>query len=129
MTTDDLVKKWGASMGNGFTDKELRTDLISWLEGLMLSDEEILEMVTGNIPWAIKPQRKAKTQLINPFTSGYAFAEVIRILSENLSKELRSRILETVKDEFTLTKDVKCGKCNMLGDAAPCDECYRKGKQ
>lgn len=24
-------------------------------------------------------------------------------------------------------KKTKCGKCEMLGDAAPCDECYRNG--
>ena len=67
------------------------------IEALMPSEEEILVIVAGNIPWAIKPQRKAKTQFINPFTSGHAFSEVIRILSENLSKELRTRILDAIK--------------------------------
>jgi len=26
-------------------------------------------------------------------------------------------------------KVCKCGKCEMLGDAAPCDECYRNGNE
>ena len=24
--------------------------------------------------------------------------------------------------------DIKCGKCEMLGDIAPCDECYYKAR-
>lgn len=58
----------------------------------MPSEEEFTLMVTGHIPWAIKPTRKSKTQFVNPFSSGNAFVQVISILSENMYKELRSRL-------------------------------------
>jgi len=39
-----------------------------------------------------------RKKYVNPFTSGHAFSEVIRILSENLSRELRSRMSEPNKE-------------------------------
>lgn len=32
-----------------------------------------------------------------------------------------------VSGELPLSDVTKCGKCEILGDAAPCDECYRNG--
>jgi hypothetical protein len=63
----------------------------------MPSEEEMLQMVAGHIPWLIASARNSK-KYVNPFTSGHAFSEVIRILSENLSRELRSRMSEPNKE-------------------------------
>ena len=57
----------------------------------MPSEEEMLQMVAGHIPWLIASARNSK-KYVNPFTSGHAFSEVIRILSENLSREFRNRM-------------------------------------
>lgn len=67
----------------------------------MPSEMEFTQMVAGHIPWAIKPMRRSKTQFVNPFTSGNAFEQVISILSENLYKELCSRLTPQVTPQDT----------------------------
>ena len=67
----------------------LATDKI--ITEAMTTEEEVLQMVAGNIPWVIASARNNK-KYVNPFTSGHAFSEVIRILSKNLSRELRNRL-------------------------------------
>ena len=44
--------------------------------------------------------------------------------AHNLFKKLR---IARVSGELLLTEVSKCGKCEMLGDAALCDECCRNG--
>ena len=44
--------------------------------------------------------------------------------AHDLFKKLR---IAHVSGELPLMEVAKCGKCEMLGDAAPCDECYRNG--
>lgn len=102
---DEFIEKWACT--ESFTHANailhernlLRSDLYALIEGLMPTDEEMLQMVAGHIPWLIVSARRGKKKYVNPFTSGHAFSEVIRILSENLSRELRTRILESLKTE------------------------------
>ncbi len=85
---DSLMIDWGESLINELVNQEVEKRIAE----RMPSEEEFTLMVTGHIPWAIKPTRKSKTQFVNPFSSGNAFVQVISILSENMYKELRSRL-------------------------------------
>ena len=51
--------------------------------------EDCVKWVRGNTPFAIKPVRKAKRSLVNPFTSANAFDVVTRRIAEELYKELQ----------------------------------------
>lgn len=84
---DNLMIDWGESLVNDFCNQEVERRIAE----RMPSEEEMLQMVAGHIPWLIASARNSK-KYVNPFTSGHAFSEVIRILSENLSRELRSRL-------------------------------------
>ena len=86
-----LDKIWDA------VDKLFNQEVEKRIKERMPSEEEMLQMVAGHIPWLIASARNSK-KYVNPFTSGHAFSEVIRILSENLSRELRSRMSEPNKE-------------------------------
>ena len=51
--------------------------------------EDCIKWVRGNTPFAIKPVRKAKRSLVNPFTSANAFDVVTKRIAEELYKELQ----------------------------------------
>ena len=51
--------------------------------------EDCIKWVRGNTPFAIKPVRKAKRSLVNPFTSANAFDVVTKRIAEELYKKLK----------------------------------------
>jgi hypothetical protein len=53
----------------------------------------------------------------------YPVSAVISMLEEQ--KQALNQ--HDVSSSLPLTEVVKCGKCELLGDVAPCDECYTKG--
>jgi hypothetical protein len=57
--------------------------------------------------------------------SMYDAKEVVRLMAGYAEMEVKKFHKSDVSGEFPLSEK-KCGKCEMLGDAAPCDECYRK---
>lgn len=50
--------------------------------------EDCIKWVRSITPFAIKPVRKARISLVNPFTSANAFDVVTRHIAERLYKEL-----------------------------------------
>ena len=62
---------------------------ISNIKERFSSEDEILQWLYTNTPFAIKPKSsRAKTLLVNPFTSNYAFEEVCKHLAKELYKNL-----------------------------------------
>ena len=54
------------------------------------------------------------------------YEEQFRLMLISMENEVNKNfILSDVSGQLPLSEK-KCGKCEMLGDAAPCDECYRK---
>ena len=51
--------------------------------------EDCIKWVRSNTPFAIKTVRKARTSLINPFTSANAFDVVTKCIAKELYKELQ----------------------------------------
>ena len=51
--------------------------------------EDCIKWVRENTPFVIKPVRKARTSLINPFTSANAFNVVTKRIAEELYKKLK----------------------------------------
>ena len=56
--------------------------------------------------------------------------------AQRITRELRdkydnhAKVTNLFRNDFGSLKSKKiniCGKCEMLGDSAPCDECYSKG--
>ena len=74
---------------------------------------EQIKLKADSIPTNTKENRRVKG----------AYVDCLMMVKE-ASKNL---VLAPVSSELPLTEVAKCGKCEMLGDAAPCDECYRNG--
>ena len=56
------------------------------MEQLFASEEDAIKWVGLNIPWAVKPKKKAKTIFINPFSSRHAHDVVVQSLGKQLFK-------------------------------------------
>jgi hypothetical protein len=74
---------------------------------------EQIKLKADSIPTNTKENRRVKG----------AYVDCL-MMAKEASKNL---VLAPVSGELPLTEVAKCGKCEMLGDAAPCDECYRNG--
>jgi hypothetical protein len=58
---------------------------------------------------------------------GYTMGVLERNKAALVEEQVKNLRKAFVSGELPLTEVAKCGKCDMLGDAAPCDECYRNG--
>jgi len=61
----------------------------------MKTEKECIEWIMKNMPFAIKPSKKAKTQLIYPYSSYHAQRIVAKCIGENLYKLLKRQVDET----------------------------------
>ena len=72
---------------------------------------EQIKLKADSIPTNTRENRRVKGAYVDCLM-------MVREASKNL-------VLAHVSGELPLTEVAKCGKCEILGDAAPCDECYR----
>jgi hypothetical protein len=56
--------------------------------GEEMNERECIEWVMNNMPFAVKPIKKAKTELIYPYTSYHSQQQVARCIGEQLFKLL-----------------------------------------
>jgi hypothetical protein len=103
------------------------------MEQLFASEEDAIKWVGLNIPWAVKPKKKAKTIFINPFSSRHAHDVVVQSLGKQLFKlQQKQHLIDMMKadEELGLYEQEVCNYCGktLREQLKGCGEitCYRQ---